>query len=439
MSSTSSRLTALSLCVLLNGAASAAEVNAIEGPSEIPQGWPAPPYWSPQPGASGEESGRAALAGGREALVTTPAPLPFVGVTPCRLVDTRGLTAALPGGGFLPSATIRNYTLVGACNIPADARAISLNATATNTAGPGFLVLYPKGGAVPPVSTLNFLASQTVANAAVVPLSADGSISVVFGVSGGDVILDTNGYYSPLGVVNSLNGQAGDLTLVAGTNITLTPGAGTLSIAATNVTGPQGPAGPTGPTGPQGIAGATGATGAQGPAGPVGATGPQGIAGATGATGPKGDTGPSGSNSPLVFGPYDSGSPDSGICGNDWATDTFTRTYVVSPQPDGSFLVSQLYRGTFVTLAGASPNDCAVTIPAGITGQMYGGFAYKIPFPADFDLTATCPPGCTGTQFVAAFFATTFPASYAWQFHYTTAANGSWNNTDHGNTGNIHP
>ena len=101
--------------------------------------------------------------------------------------------------------------------------------------------------------------------------------------------------------------------------------------------------------------------------------------------------------------------------------------------------MTELFNGTFVTLAGFSPNDCAVTIPAGITGQFYGNEAFTIPIGADFNFTATCPAGCTGTEFVTAFFNTTFPASYAWQFHYTTPANGSWNNTDHGNTGNIHP
>ena len=267
-------------------------------------------------------------------------------------------------------------------------------------------------------------------------MSADGGVSVAFGVSGGDVVLDTNGYYSPLGVVNSLNGQSGDLTLVAGANITLTPGARTLAIARRRGDGPQGPAGPAGLTGPPGPAGTAGATGPQGLAGPAGATGAQGPAGAAGATGPAGANG---IGSPLVFGPYDSGSPDSSVCGNDWATDTFTRTYIVTPQPDGSFSVTELFNGTFVTLAGFSPNDCAVTIPAGITGQFYGNEAFTIPVGADFNFTATCPAGCTGTQFMAAFFNTTFPSGYAWQFHYTTPANGSWNNTDHGNTGNIHP
>ena len=390
---------ALSLCCLGGYAQPSQATSGAAGALEQgPSNWVAPTYFAPP--AAGAHS-----AGGRQALgAPTSAPLPFVAVTPCRLVDTRGNGAPLTGG-FLPASTVRTYTFAGLCNIPADAKAISLNATAVNPVGPGFLAMWAEGGTFPLVSTLNFVGNEVVANAAVVPLSATGSVSVVFGVSGADLVLDTNGYFSPLGAVTSLNGQGGDLTLVAGSNITLTPGAGTLSISAASGTGPQGPAGPTGPTGPQG---------------------------ATGPTGPSGI-------SPLVFGPYASGSPDSSVCGNDWATDTFTRTYIVTPQSNGSFSVTELFNGTFVTLAGFSPNDCAVTIPAGITGRLWGNEAFTIPVGADFDFTATCPAGCTGTQFTTTFFNTAFPATYAWQFHYTTASNGSWNNTDHGNTGNIHP
>lgn len=228
--------------------------------SDVPQSWTAPLYWS-SPAEAQSKGNRAALT------VTTPTPIPFVAVTPCRLVDTRSGFPAPLSGGFLPAATTRSFQLTGLCNIPADAKAISLNATIVNPVGPGFLVLWPAGGPLPPVATLNYLLGQTVGNAAVVPLSATGGLSVALGVSGGDVVLDTNGYYSALGVVNSLNGQAGDLTLVAGSNITLTPGTGTLLINAANGSGPQGPQGAIGPQGPQGAAGAQGATGPQGATG----------------------------------------------------------------------------------------------------------------------------------------------------------------------------
>lgn len=157
--------------------------------------WAAPPYWTlatRRPGFTGTP-GREALSPARQSLAGGAVALPFTALPGCRLVDTRG-NAPLTGG-FLPPATVRSYTLTGVCNVPPTAQAISLNATVTDPTGPGFLVLWSKDDALPPVSTLNFVAGQTVANAAVVPLSADGSISMALGVSGADVILDTNGYY----------------------------------------------------------------------------------------------------------------------------------------------------------------------------------------------------------------------------------------------------
>ena len=119
-----------------------------------------------------------------------------------------------------------------------------MNATVVHPTGPGFLTLYPQGGAFPPVSTLNYLGNDVIVNAAVVPLSATGGISMALGVSGGDVILDTNGYYAPQALVSSLNALSGNLTLSAGPNVTITPAGSTLTIASTASGGP-----PTGPAG----------------------------------------------------------------------------------------------------------------------------------------------------------------------------------------------
>src|SRR5262249_30522972 len=72
--------------------------------------------------------------------------------------------------------------------------------TVTNTQGPGFLTLFPDGEAAPTVSTLNYVAGQTVANAAVVPIGTAGAVDFLAGVSGTDLIIDTNGFYgSPTG------------------------------------------------------------------------------------------------------------------------------------------------------------------------------------------------------------------------------------------------
>src|SRR6266481_1565133 len=143
-------------------------------------------------------SGSAAPGRGIRTLGDVTNPLPFIGVTPCRIVDTRG-PAGTFGGPSLPASAPRNFPLpTGPCaGIPASVSAYSLNITVTNTLGPGFISIYPQGGSAPLVSTLNYLAGQTLANAAIVPAGTSGGVTVVAGVSGTDLIIDINGYYSP--------------------------------------------------------------------------------------------------------------------------------------------------------------------------------------------------------------------------------------------------
>ena len=230
----SGRLVAL-VAVALSGAVHAEAPDAMDRVRE----WTAPPFWTPPAPAA------ARTAEGRQALFAPPTALPFIALTPCRVVDTRGNGAPLTGG-FLPSATVRSYTVTGVCGIPANAQALSLNATVVLPTGPGFLVLYPQGGTFPPVSTLNFLGSDVIVNAAVVPISGAGGISMALGVSGGDVILDVNGYYAPVASVSSLNALTGDLALLAGNNVTLTPLGNTVTIAAANAPTTLPPSGPAG-------------------------------------------------------------------------------------------------------------------------------------------------------------------------------------------------
>src|SRR4051794_30095316 len=48
---------------------------------------------------------------------------------------------------------------------------------------------------------------------------------------------------------------------------------------------------------------------------------------------------PTGSTPTQHYGSYPSGSPDSGTCGNDWATDTFDRDFTVRSNHDGTYTV----------------------------------------------------------------------------------------------------
>jgi Chaperone of endosialidase len=161
--------------------------------------WAAPLQWSPEPQLAAPDSRRALSA---EGIAATQAysPLPFIGLTPCRIADTRGNGFTGPyGPPSLSQGSPRNFPLSGQCGIPSSASAVSLNITVTNTQGPGFIKIYPQGGTQPTVSTLNYVAGETVANAAVVPLGTAGGITVVAGVSGTDLIIDTNGYYAGAG------------------------------------------------------------------------------------------------------------------------------------------------------------------------------------------------------------------------------------------------
>jgi hypothetical protein len=197
------------LLLSLFGVFGVAVARAQEPVQEAIPNWSAPATWSPH-----------SVSRGVSTMGAVTSPLPFIGLDPCRIADTRN--AAGPyGAPALAGGVPRNFTLTGQCGIPTDAAAASLNVTVTNTQGPGFILIYPQGGSQPLVSTLNYVASQTIANAAIVPLGAGGGITVIAGVSGTDLILDVNGYYAPAGVGTNntfLGLGAGNFTMTGDVN-----------------------------------------------------------------------------------------------------------------------------------------------------------------------------------------------------------------------------
>src|SRR6266567_876336 len=196
--------------------------------------WAAPLYWR----ASSESQPRDhhAAMEAKGVTVAATAPLPFVAVSPCRVADTRGNGfSGAYGPPRLSIGVSRDFPMTGVCGIPATAQAVSMNVTVTNTLGAGHITIYPQGGVAPTVSTLNYVANLTVANAAVVVLGTGGGVTVVAAVSGTDFIIDVNGYYDPQGVVNAVNGLSGDVAVAPGANISITPSGNTLTVAATGV------------------------------------------------------------------------------------------------------------------------------------------------------------------------------------------------------------
>jgi hypothetical protein len=133
--------------------------------------------------------------------------LTFVGITPCRIVDTRN------GQGFTgqwgPPALVANadrtFQITGTttgtptqCGIPTTALAISVNFTVTGFTGAGDIRVAPAGSTLPLASILNY-SLQTIANATTVPLGPSGGgqngITVHADATGTDFIVDVNGYY----------------------------------------------------------------------------------------------------------------------------------------------------------------------------------------------------------------------------------------------------
>lgn len=185
--------------------------------------WPALPHWSrPAPPASLQRREGGVRTEGVEALSTSP--LAFIGITPCRVADTRGngFTGAFGPPALVGNGAARSFNIpAGPCpGIPANAGAYSINVAAILPAEDGFLTVFPTGAVQPTSSDLNFLAGEVISNAIVAPAGTGGAISIFVNTST-DMILDINGYYAPagLGDFNTFLGlNAGNFTMTGDFN-----------------------------------------------------------------------------------------------------------------------------------------------------------------------------------------------------------------------------
>ncbi len=122
----------------------------------------------------------------------------FSAIGPARVLDTRAgqspdalrfVTKAKIGGGNVLEVKVTD--LVGF--VPATGvNAVSLNVTATNPDADGFITVFSCGAMVE-VSSLNFSAGTTVANAVLAPVSPTGTICLYSNVPT-DVVVDINGW-----------------------------------------------------------------------------------------------------------------------------------------------------------------------------------------------------------------------------------------------------
>jgi hypothetical protein len=114
----------------------------------------------------------------------------YQALPPTRILDTRISHQTLGATGML------NLTVTGG-EVPADATAVALNVTATNTTAPSYLSVYPAGSPIPTVSNLNWSTGQTVANLVIVPVGANGQVTLYNSQGSTDVVVDLEGYFAP--------------------------------------------------------------------------------------------------------------------------------------------------------------------------------------------------------------------------------------------------
>lgn len=140
------------------------------------------------------------FASGASATATIVVPdtaPPYVSLSPRRVLDTRpdGRTVdgQQQGQGIRPAGSQLRLPVAGRADVPAGATSVSVNVTATESTGPGFVTSWPCDGDRPNASNLNYAGGENVANSAIVKLSTDGSICL-FTYGRTHLVVDVAGY-----------------------------------------------------------------------------------------------------------------------------------------------------------------------------------------------------------------------------------------------------
>jgi glucose/arabinose dehydrogenase len=139
---------------------------------------------------------------------SSAAPSDLVSLTPARLADTRtGATTVdglFAGGGPQPGGSTLALTVTGRGGVAVDAAAVSLNVTATNSAGAGFVTVFPCGATQPTASNLNYTAGSIVPNAVISKVGSGGKVCLFVNVAT-DLVVDVGGYFPQLTKLVSIN------------------------------------------------------------------------------------------------------------------------------------------------------------------------------------------------------------------------------------------
>jgi hypothetical protein len=120
----------------------------------------------------------------------------FTSSSPIRILDTReGLGVTAHHRGPLGRGEVFVLHVAGENGVPADARAVLLNVTATGSEGAGFITVFPCGRPRPNASNLNVVRGVDRANLVKARVGERGNICI-FVQYGTDIIADLDGWFT---------------------------------------------------------------------------------------------------------------------------------------------------------------------------------------------------------------------------------------------------
>ena len=120
-------------------------------------------------------------------------------LSPARLLDSRAgqgtIDGAQLGGGLTAAGSTLVLPVAGRGGVPTNATSVVLNVTAVGGLGTGFVTVYSCDSARPFASNVNFVADDPTPNAAIVKLSAAGTVCLYVATSPVNLVADVSGYF----------------------------------------------------------------------------------------------------------------------------------------------------------------------------------------------------------------------------------------------------
>ena len=134
------------------------------------------------------EASSAGLHAAPEVSASSESGSAYTALAPTRLLDTRTTSPLGPGESLNLDVLVSG--------VSAQATAVALNLTATDSTSAGYLSAYPTGGSLPGVSNLNWVAGETVANLAIVPVGSGGDVTFHNSAGSTEVVVDLEGFFA---------------------------------------------------------------------------------------------------------------------------------------------------------------------------------------------------------------------------------------------------